>query len=119
MDKKTLHILRKQLMREKALIKKDMLRFASKNKKVPDDYKTRYPFISGGDTLDDQAAEVEIYASRLAIEHALETRLKEISEAFDKIKQNKYGICEKCHQEIELEKLKDNPAARFCLKCKN
>jgi len=57
----------------------------------------------------------------LAIEHALELRLKEVEEALEKIKKNdgSYGKCEQCQKEIELDRLKANPAAKICLKCAN
>lgn len=44
--------------------------------------------------------------------------LAEIRRALGKIKQNKYGICEMCEEEINIERLKVKPFARFCIKCR-
>lgn len=45
--------------------------------------------------------------------------LYEIDEALEKIKNNDhYGLCEKCHQQIEQKRLEAIPYAKLCLKCK-
>jgi len=120
MDKKTLTELKKKLEHEKVLLREDLLRFADKDKKVADDYDTRFPnFGERSSAPDEDAKEVETYENLLAIEYALETRLKEIKEALEKIKNNTYGHCETCKKEIELGRLKANPAAKTCLSCTN
>jgi len=120
MDKKTLTELKKKLEHEKVLLREDLLRFADKDKKVADDYDTRFPnFGERSSAPDEDAKEVETYENLLAIEYALETRLKEIKEALEKIKNNAYGHCESCKKEIELGRLKANPAAKTCLSCTN
>ncbi len=117
MDKKSLNEFKKKLEEEKSQLKKDLLSFASENKNISGDYDSRYPFIQGGDLVDDQANEVESYNGRLALENALETRLKEINQALVMIKDNSFGICVKCGKEIEKERLRANSAAQICLKC--
>ena len=44
--------------------------------------------------------------------------LFEIRNALKKIKQNEYGICEMCGEEINAERLEVKPFARFCIKCR-
>lgn len=44
--------------------------------------------------------------------------LFEIRNALKKIKQNEYGICEMCGEEINVERLEVKPFARFCIKCR-
>lgn len=56
--------------------------------------------------------------SNLTIE-SLEARIKEIEKALEKIEKGTYGICEKCHQPIEEERLKIDLAAYLCRKCYN
>ena len=46
------------------------------------------------------------------------SELAEIERALDKIKRNKYGICEMCGEEIHTERLAVKPFARFCIKCR-
>jgi len=75
----------------------------------------------GGSTQDrDMDADVnesEEYEKLLAVEHALELRLKEVNEALAKIDQPTYGICSKCRRPIAIERLRVNPAATVCLEC--
>lgn len=120
MDKKTLTELTKKLEEEKKLLENDLLQFTDKDKKIPDDYDTRFPNLwERSSSADENAKEIETYEGLLAIEYALELRLKEVNEALDKIKNNNYGLCEKCGKNIELTRLKANTAAKTCLKCSN
>ena len=124
MEAKLLNQLKKKLEAEKVLLEKDLLKFADKDKKVPYDYDTRFPeldVVSRPSAPDENATEIDSYGNLLAVEHALELRLKEVGEALEKIKKNdgSFGKCEKCQGEIELERLKANPAAKLCLSCAN
>jgi len=47
----------------------------------------------------------------------LEERLKEVTEALERIEKGTYGVCTKCGKKIEEEKLLANPAATTCLAC--
>lgn len=44
--------------------------------------------------------------------------LAEIEYALTKIKNNKYGKCEMCLQDIDIKRLEVKPFARFCIKCR-
>lgn len=46
------------------------------------------------------------------------SELNEIKKALAKIKQNKYGKCEMCGEEIHIERLYVKPFARFCIQCR-
>jgi len=120
MKKKTLEELKKKLEQEKSFLEKDLSRFADKDKRIPYDYDARFPNPGGRPSADDEnAAEIETYDKRVALEHALETRLKEVGEALEKIKKNdgSYGRCEICHKPITLARLRANPAAKTCTQC--
>jgi DnaK suppressor protein len=43
---------------------------------------------------------------------------KDIADAFRKLQNNSYGLCEECGEEIDLKRLQVNPLARFCIPCK-
>ena len=118
MDKKILAETKKKLEQEQALLREDLLRFADKDKKLPDDYDTRFQDLGGRSSAPDESAEeVETYENLLAIEYALESRLKEVNEALEKINSNNYGRCDVCKKNIEIGRLKANPAAKSCLSC--
>lgn len=121
MRKKLINELEKKLEKEKKSIEAELQKFAKKDEKLKGDWDTKFPKFNGGSgsqLLEDAADEVEEYATMLPIEYSLETRLKEIDLALEKIKKGKYGKCEKCGKDIPEERLKVCPEARFCLKCK-
>ncbi len=66
---------------------------------------------------EEEADEVEEYEYRISTEHSLESRLLEVKKAIQRIHTREYGICKKCGKEIELARLKANPAAEFHLAC--
>lgn len=43
---------------------------------------------------------------------------KDIAEAFRKLQNDTYGLCEECGQEIDIKRLEVNPLARYCIECK-
>lgn len=118
MEEKSLKKFKKDLEKEKGLIEEELKKFAKKDKKIAGDWDTKYPKWDGETGLEAETDEVEEYLTRLPIEYGLELKLKAINSALEKIGKGKYGICEKCGKEIEIEKLKANPTAKFCLKCK-
>lgn len=48
----------------------------------------------------------------------LKQELKEIDLSLQKIKQNTYGICELCGENIDLNRIKIKPHARYCINCR-
>ncbi len=43
---------------------------------------------------------------------------KDIADAFRKLQNNTYGLCEECGEEIDIKRLAVNPLARYCVACK-
>ena len=43
---------------------------------------------------------------------------KDIADAFRKLQNGTYGLCEECGQEIDIKRLEVNPLARYCITCK-
>jgi len=119
-SKKLLQKLKQKLEGEKKSLENELKGFARKDKKLMGDWDTRFPLFNGetgGAALEKAADEIEEYSNILPIEYSLEIHLQNINSALEKIKKGKYGICEKCKKEIEIERLKVYPEARFCLKC--
>ncbi|PAF42383.1 hypothetical protein BJI48_06965 [Helicobacter sp. 11S02596-1] len=54
--------------------------------------------------------------SLMAQKHGLE--LKDIIHSLQKIKNKTYGICEMCDDEIDIQRLKIKPHAKYCIKCR-
>ena len=66
-------------------------------------------------SLEEEADEVEEYESRLGVEHSLESRLREVNQALERLGKSTYGTCANCGKEIPAERLEANPAAEFCI----
>jgi DnaK suppressor protein len=115
-DKKTLEELKNKLLKEKEELEKNLGRIARPVDKKEGDYETTFDDI--GSDRDDNATEVDQYSDNLSVETALEKRLQEILGAIERMEKGTYGICENCHKEIDIERLKVNPAAKTCINCK-
>lgn len=107
--------LKEALLKEKAELEENLSRIA---KPVDDkgDYKTSFEDI--GTDRDDNATEVEQYADTLPVEITLEKKLQAIIEALEKMEIETYGICAECGEDIGIERLRANPSARRCIKCR-
>lgn len=120
-NKKLIQELKEKLEKEKMAVEEELKKFAKKDEKLPGDWDTLFPKWNGeagSAGLEKAADEVEEYEARLPVEFSLETRLRDIELALEKIKKGKYGTCEKCGKEIAEKRLKIFPEARFCLRCK-
>jgi len=121
LNKKELEELKEKLQENKKKVKKQLQSFATEDKKLKGDWDSKYPDYdggsSGGEKMEQEAMEVEEYSSRLPVEHSLELKLRDINLALKKIKEGKYGVCEKCGKTINKERLKAYPSARTCVKC--
>ena len=113
--------LEEKLKKDKQELEEKLGTFATKDKKLKDDWDTKFPQYSEGGSssdLDIAAEEVEEYTNLLPVEHILEIRLRNVNSALEKIKTDKYGICEKCDEKISSERLEVSPEAKLCIDCK-
>lgn len=46
-------------------------------------------------------------------------QLESVDEAFQKIKDGRYGICEECDEHIPIKRLELVPYAKLCVECKS
>ncbi|MEK9174819.1 MAG: TraR/DksA C4-type zinc finger protein [Patescibacteria group bacterium] len=113
MNQDTLNELKKALEKEKNSLTEELKSFAHPDKNLRGDWDANYQDIGSGE--DENAQEVTEYATRLPLEHELETRLRNVDDALEKIKASTYGICERCGEAINIERLKAEPAAKACV----
>jgi len=119
-SQKLLNELKLKLEEEKNTLERELQKIATKNDKIPGDWKSKFPFgnsDSGSGSLERQADEVEEYTTRLPIEYNLESKLQDVNHALNKIKKGTYGLCDNCKKAIPVERLQIYPAARLCLDC--
>jgi RNA polymerase-binding protein DksA len=105
-----------KLMEEKGRLEKDLAEFASQNPKNAEDYDAKFPNL--GDKEDENAEEVDSYSTNLALERKLESSLRDVESALDRIKNDTYGTCKYCGKEIGEKRLRARPSAGSCIECK-
>lgn len=72
---------------------------------------------SAMDSADQSALDVDTGIDYSLLEMKYE-QYKDIAEAFRKLQNNTYGLCEECGTEIDIKRLAVNPLARYCIECK-
>lgn len=116
MDKKNLKEL-KVLLEEKRIstIKKlESVGGQAKGSEV--NFNADYPDY--GDSMEDNALEVADYTKNLSLEKELEEELHSVEKAIKRVDAGKYGKCNYCGKEIEIERLKIRPESTACVSCK-
>lgn len=115
-EQKLIDELKGKLEAEKKSVQTELESFAKEDKKLKDNWDTKYPNREDGDK-DEEADEVQEYDNALSLEYSLELKLKDVNNALEKIKKGTYGICENCGKKITEERLLACPEAKTCLNC--
>ena len=111
--------LKTQLQTKKEQLESQLSGFATKDPNMKGDWDTKYPRVPQG-SLEEAADEVEEYSTNLHVEFSLETQLKDVTDALERIEKGaSYGVCEKCGNAIAIERLRVWPEARLCATCAN
>jgi len=116
MKKELLAKIETQLNEEKNRLTKELEELAKQNPKNSSDYEAKFPNL--GDKEDENAEEVDTYSTNLTLERTLESTLRDIVKAIDRIKKGNYGICKYCSKEIDEKRLLARPASSSCVECK-
>jgi len=116
MDKKILEKIKKDLLARKKRVEEDLKSFAKKDDHKKDEHRTKFP--NYGDKSDENVQEIDDYTTNLATERVLESTLRDINNALDRIKKGTYGICKYCKKEIGEKRLLARPVANTCITCK-
>lgn len=74
--------------------------------------------VAGANRSEEEAEEDEQIESNSSVATDFTERLNDIGSALRKIANGKYGVCENCGREIELELLEVDPESRLCKSCK-
>ncbi len=116
--KKFIEEQKKKLEQEKIGLEKELKSFAKQDPHIKGNWKTKFPDF-GVKTADpsEEEDQTEEYEANLSVEYTLETRLKKISDALNRIKKGTYGTCQKCRKKIIIKRLKAEPEAELCIKC--
>lgn len=114
-DLKIQEELKTKLLEEKARIEKTLSSTEKSGESVNKEYETKFPEIDRDE--EENADEIEIYESTLAVDEAMKAELDKIEKALTAIENGTYGICINCKKEIPIERLKVYPQADTCLSC--
>lgn len=109
LDTAVLAQLKEKLVAEKTRLEAELRRFA-KPTGGEGNFETQFDVI--GTDPDENATEVEEYTDNLALEGTLESQLKDVYDALDKMEKGTYGVCEKTGEDIPVDRLMAYPAAR-------
>jgi len=116
MEKTILEELKKKLQEQKVKILEDLESVGSRSGGADVGYDVKFPDY--GDSMEDNATEVQDYTKNLSLERDLQKELIGIEKALVKMEDGTYGVCNYCGQEIELERLKIRPESNSCVACK-
>ncbi|MDP3785064.1 MAG: TraR/DksA C4-type zinc finger protein [bacterium] len=112
-----LDYFKKQLEEEKTRLEGELGTIAHRNPDAPEDWVVTPPDLNvmraAKEEVADQEEELENVAS---VEYNLESRLRDINEALEKMRQGKYGVCAVGGELIDEARLRANPAAITCVK---
>lgn len=114
MDQKIIDTIKSDLIARRNQIKTELDQIAKKDE--AGGRETIFPEY--GDKIDENAREIDEYTTNLATEKVLESTLRDIENALDRIEKGTYGICKYCGQEIGEKRLLARPVASACVECK-
>lgn len=112
-----LDYFKKALEEEKDKLEGELSTIAHRNPDAPEDWETSFPDMnlmkSDKNEMADEQEELE---NRSSVEFNLESRLRDVNEALEKMRAGKYGFCSADGEPIDEARLKANPAAITCIK---
>ncbi len=108
MDKKRLEYYKKKLMAKREELLRNIARAAEEGRQADDD-----PTVD----LADKAA--NSYTKEFLFGQTNHDRflLQSIDEALARIKENSFGLCANCQEEVQQKRLEAVPWARHCITC--
>ncbi len=115
MDKQFIDKQNEKLTKAKEDLEKQLGSFSQESKTSNGGWDAKMPLYNGG--AEEEADEVEEFATRLTLNDTLQEELKKVNLALEKIKKSKYGVCEKCGKPISVGRLEAYPQADYCSKC--
>jgi DnaK suppressor protein len=106
-------------MAKKQTMRKEVAHLQSEQKQVQEELvNLRAAMLNEVDTEPDEGdAEIFEREKTAALIAVLERRMQDIEHALGAIEKGQYGICERCGNPIEPERLEVKPDAILCLNC--
>lgn len=115
-DQKFIAEIKERLIEEAKRLENELTQFSSRSVHNKEDFEARFPEL--GDKEDESAAEVATYSDNLTLERELESSLRDVKSALDRIEKGTYGICKYCSKPIDERRLRARPMSSACVECK-
>ena len=115
LDPKIQEELKQKLLEEKARIEKTLSPNEEKEEGMDKEYETKFPEVDRDE--EENADEMEMYESNLAVDETMKSELEKIEKALLAMEAGTYGFCANCQKEIPIERLRAYPQADTCLDC--
>lgn len=115
LDKETIEKIKQELLEKKKQILMEMKSISGDSGEVKK-HKVKFPDF--GNKNDESAQEIDQYSTNLATEKVLESTLRDIESALQRIEKGNYGICKYCKKEIGKKRMLARPVASACVECK-
>ena len=112
LNQKEIDQIKKELLERKKQIKEDVKDITG------DENVKKVKFPDFGDKTDENAQEIGEYSTNLATEKVLESAMRDIDNALERIKKGTYGICKYCKKTIGKKRMLARPVASACVECK-
>ncbi|MBI3815901.1 MAG: RNA polymerase-binding protein DksA [Nitrospinae bacterium] len=109
MDQKTRDYFKEELLKQKQEILSDAARTMNER------------LVVAGEELSDSVDRSSMETDRnftLRLRDRERKLLKKIDEALERIEDKTFGVCEKCGEDISVNRLKVRPVATLCIGCK-
>ena len=113
-DPATVEKIKSELLEKKRQILIELKNFTDN----PNGSVQRVKFPQYGTKSDENAQEIDEYSTNLATEKVLESSLRDIENALDRIEKGTYGICKYCGQPIGEKRMLARPVSNTCVACK-
>jgi DnaK suppressor protein len=112
LDQATIEQIKLDLFKQQAEILAEIKKITG----VDTNHRVKFPEY--GDKADENAQEMDDYSTNLATDKVLESTLRDINSALDRIAKGTYGICKYCQKPIGKKRMLARPVASACVECK-
>lgn len=112
LDQATIEQIKQNLLKQQGEILAEIKKITG----VDINHKVKFPEY--GDKADENAQEMDEYSTNLATDKVLESTLRDINSALDRIAKGTYGICKYCQKPIGKKRMLARPVASACVECK-
>lgn len=109
--------IKQRLLDEKKRLELDLADISNRDPKHSGEFTPEYP-ETGGNSDDDNAAEVTNFADEISITAKLEIELRDTINSLVSLAQGTYGTCRYCGKEIDIKRLEARPTSSTCITCK-